>query len=90
MIAFDKGGNHHENLNESHGDRGNRRSGVRRRSTATAEIYDPWAQTWTATASMQAARAQHAAALLKNGRVLVMGGSFWENYPVYVVELYRP
>ncbi len=26
----------------------------------------------------------------QDGRVLVMGGSFWENYPVYVAELYRP
>jgi len=43
--------------------------------TATAEIYDPAAGTWTLTSSMSTARYIHKATLLPNGTVLVAGGS---------------
>lgn len=41
---------------------------------ASAEIYDPTTNAWTAAASMSAPRAYHAAALLGSGKVLVSGG----------------
>jgi len=42
---------------------------------ASAEIYDPATNQWSAAASMVAARGHHAAALMANGKVLVVGGS---------------
>ncbi|HZR10159.1 MAG TPA: kelch repeat-containing protein [Myxococcales bacterium] len=41
----------------------------------TAEIYDPASDAFTPTGSMGAARAEHAAALLPDGRVLIAGGN---------------
>jgi hypothetical protein len=41
-----------------------------------AEIYDPSSGAWSATGSLNQARAQHAAASLLDGRVLVAGGNF--------------
>jgi MYXO-CTERM domain-containing protein len=46
-------------------------------STATAEIYDPTANTWTPTASMSTPRRCHVAALIAGGatgKILVAGG----------------
>jgi N-acetylneuraminic acid mutarotase len=42
---------------------------------ASTEIYDPAAGSWTPTADLASARSGHAAALLTNGTVLVVGGS---------------
>lgn len=44
-------------------------------SAATAEIYDPIAHTWTSTTPMNDARDSHQAVLLRDGRVLVIGGT---------------
>jgi hypothetical protein len=40
----------------------------------TAELYDPLARLWRPAASMDVGRDQHAAVLLVDGRVLVVGG----------------
>ncbi|HET8628644.1 MAG TPA: kelch repeat-containing protein [Thermomicrobiales bacterium] len=41
---------------------------------ATAEIYDPARDTWTATGGMALARLRHTATRLADGRILVAGG----------------
>jgi N-acetylneuraminic acid mutarotase len=54
---------------------------------ATAELYDPVANTWSAAASMSVGHAAHTATLLPNGKVLVAGG----DYPATdSAELYDP
>jgi N-acetylneuraminic acid mutarotase len=55
-------------------------------SLASAELYDPVAQTWTLTPSaMSTARSGHTATLLGNGQVLVAGGD-----TMGTAELYDP
>jgi N-acetylneuraminic acid mutarotase len=41
---------------------------------ATAEIFDPANGTFTAAGNMEIERSDHAATLLKDGRVLITGG----------------
>ena len=57
---------------------------------ATAELFDPTTQSFTpTTGSMGTARAQHTATLLKDGTVLVTGGSDGTG-PLATVELFDP
>jgi N-acetylneuraminic acid mutarotase len=42
--------------------------------SGTADLYDPWSNTWTTTGPMTAMRSFHAATVLADGRVLVIGG----------------
>jgi hypothetical protein len=65
--------------------------GSDRQELATAELYDPVANTWTATGNMTTTRSLQSATLLPNGAVLVAGG---DNYafqsPLATAELYDP
>ncbi|WP_437317161.1 Kelch repeat-containing protein [Sorangium sp. So ce385] len=55
---------------------------------ASAELYDPTADTWTPAPPMQRARIAHTATLLPDGRVLVAGGE--EPDVRFAAELYDP
>jgi hypothetical protein len=59
-------------------------------STRKAEIFDPRTGTWTRTASMNLVRAARSAALLSNGRVLVLGDGGTAQAPFEAVEIYDP
>jgi hypothetical protein len=59
--------------------------------SATAELYDPTAGAFTSIGSMAAARFGHTATLLKNGRVLVVGGTdSYSSTPFSTAEIYDP
>jgi len=57
--------------------------------SASAELYNPASGTWTATGSLNTARAFHTATLVQNGMVLVAGGSDG-NAILASAELYEP
>ncbi|MGC8635074.1 MAG: kelch repeat-containing protein [Candidatus Limnocylindrales bacterium] len=57
---------------------------------ATAQLYDPRSNSWTATAPMQVARADARAVVLPDGRVLVVGGLSADYTALGSVELYDP
>ena len=64
--------------------------GVSSGYTATAELYDPSTGRWIATGSMTVPRAFAGAALLKNGEVLMAGGSNLEGTSKATAEVYNP
>ncbi len=57
---------------------------------ASAELYDPSSGTFKATGPMHAARGNHTATLLSDGRVLIAGGSPGESGHASPAELYDP
>ena len=61
----------------SHGDVAAERAGAggRQANVRPSELYDPASGSWMATDSLIPARFLHTATLLRNGRVLVSGGS---------------
>jgi len=69
---------------------GSSRAGSNAGNLASAEIYNPRTNTWTATGSMTTARIDHDAVLLPNGQALVFGGV--DNHGVILdsAELYDP
>jgi hypothetical protein len=61
-----------------------------RSQLASAEIYDPAAGTFAATGSMSTPRAGHTATMLRDGRVLIVGGSANGVRTLDSAELYDP
>ena len=59
---------------------------------ASAQLYDPVSETWTATGALAEARAGHSATLLRDGRVLVAGGAIDPDGEMVLdsAELYDP
>jgi hypothetical protein len=55
---------------------------------ASAEIYNPTTQTWTATGSMNSKRVFHAATLLPDGSVLITGGINSAGVTLQSAEIY--
>jgi hypothetical protein len=63
---------------------------IARAVVATAEIFDPTLAAFIPIAPMSAARAQHTATLLSNGRVLMAGGERDGTTSLSSTELYDP
>ena len=59
-------------------------------NNASAEIYDPVANTWTATPTMSVARSHHTATRLPDGKVLVVGGENVQYLVEASAEVYDP
>ncbi|MFY0563390.1 kelch repeat-containing protein [Archangium lansingense] len=57
---------------------------------ASAELYDPATNQWSPAGSLQTARRGHTMTLMKNGRVLVTGGTDENGNSLSSVELYDP
>ena len=56
---------------------------------SSAEIYNPAVGTWSNTGLLNVAREQHAATLLQDGRVLVVGG-YGDYGTIASTELFNP
>jgi len=52
-------------------------------ATATAEIYDPIANNWTASTSLRTPRCGHVAITRPDGRILFAGGISWDTVPIF-------
>jgi Galactose oxidase, central domain/Kelch motif len=61
-----------------------------RSELASAEIYDPSTGTFSATGSMSVPREGHTATILRDGRVLIVGGSDNGTHTLDSAEIYDP
>jgi Galactose oxidase, central domain len=60
-------------------------------ATSAAEIYNPATGTFSETGAMTAERARHVAVLLQDGRVLLVGGDFWQcGFCIPTADFYDP
>lgn len=59
-------------------------------ATASSEMFQPTTGVWTAVEPMSSARLAHGATLLRNGRVLVVGGDRVDGQELASVEIYDP
>jgi hypothetical protein len=67
---------------------GESESGFHLVTEATAEVFDPAAPTFLLVeSSMQGGRQQHTATLLKDGRVLLAGGVFYQDVGIFLGSL---
>lgn len=64
--------------------------GVPPTALATSEIYNPVTGTWVPTGPLNFARRNHAAVLLSNGKVLIVGGLNPSSVRLSSAELYDP
>ncbi len=74
---------------------GESESGFSLITEATAEIYDPSATAFHLVGSMQKGREGHTATLLRDGRVLLAGGVFYQDVGIFLgsldtADLYAP
>ena len=65
-------------------------SGVGSTPTTGAELYDPLTKSFTSTGSMRTARRPYGVTLLRNGLVLVAGGTTTNHRVIAQSELYDP
>jgi len=61
-----------------------------RGAVATAEIWDPVAQSFSAAGDLHEPRIGHAAAALPDGRVLIVGGDLDSGRPTHTAEIWEP
>ena len=61
-----------------------------RTDSSSAELYEPASETWNRTGSLNHARGDHTATLLRNGMVLVAGGFDPQGRALSSAELYVP
>jgi hypothetical protein len=57
---------------------------------ASAELYDPASGSWTATGNLKGVSGGHTATLLRDGKVLAVGGPTWVGSPFGAADLYDP
>lgn len=69
---------------------GDLKSATTTAASSAAYIYDPVADSWTTTASMNAPRASAASTALPDGRVLVSGGTDATGIEYSETEVYQP
>jgi N-acetylneuraminic acid mutarotase len=69
---------------------GGHAAGVGGAVLASAELYDPASQAWSATGAMPVGLARHTASLLTNGTVLVAGGVGTDGRALAIAEVFDP